>query len=82
MCLMRGHLGRGTRRAGHRPGVTCAMAYSFSYGHHGLSPCSTYPEEGTVSLPQATGPILTPETTRHIPAAVLDARLERRRGTV
>ena len=30
----------------------------------------------------AEDPILTAETTGHTPAAVLDARLERRRGTV
>ena len=24
--------------------------YSLSYGHHGLTPCSTHPGEGTVSL--------------------------------
>ena len=56
--------------------------YSLSYGHHGLSPCSTHPGEGAVLLVQAEGPILTPETARHTPAAVLDACLERRRGTV
>ena len=43
--------------------------YSLSYGHHGLSPCSTHPGEGTVSLAWAEGPILTPETTGHTPAA-------------
>ena len=56
--------------------------YSLSYGYHGLAPCITYPGEGTVSLVLAEGPILTPETTGHTPAAVLDARPERRRGTV
>ena len=34
-----------------------------------------------MSLVQAVGPILTPETTGHTPAAVLDAHLEHRRGT-
>ena len=72
-----------------RPSMAIASArdalyidYSLSYGHHGLSPCITHPGEGTVSLVQAAGPILTPDTTGHTPAAVLDARLEHRWGTV
>ena len=35
-----------------------------------------------MSLVQTAGPILTPETTGHTSAAVLDARSERRRGTL
>ena len=58
------------------PGVTRAMVT------HGLQLVlwSFHLREGTVSMGQATGPIYTCETTGHVPAAVLDAHQERRRG--
>ena len=45
--------------------------FSLSYGHHGLSPCSTHQEEGTVSILSAVGPVMTPQTTKIAPVAVL-----------
>ena len=45
--------------------------YSLSYGHHGLSPCSTHLGEGAASIVRAVGPVLTSETTKTAPVAVL-----------
>ena len=59
--------------------------YSLSYGHHGLSPCSTHLGEGAVSIVRAVGPVLTSETTKIAPALqcsdVLDSGTERHWGT-
>ena len=48
-----------------------AKLYSSSYGHHGLSPCSTHLGEGAVSIARAVDPVLTSETTKIAPVAVL-----------
>ena len=77
-CLTRGHLGcgggRGDRR-GHAPGVTCAMVT------HRLQlvlwPPWPQPVQNTsrgrycVKIVRAVGPVLTSETTKIAPVAVL-----------
>ena len=53
------------------PASGLTVDYSLSCGHHGLGPCSTHLGEGAASIVRAVGPVLTCETTKIAPVAVL-----------